>query len=95
MRKYHTGTPQTRKLDSLLMPISSNTGVLGIEAGAGADLIVQVNNLLEFARNAKVLVADGDDFAAFTSLEGQFGSLELREIYRQYLTEAFSGNKVK
>jgi len=61
---------------------------------------MEINNLLDFATNSKVLIsynttvaggAEKEVEAASTNLRGEMGALELKEMYRQYLIEAFSG----
>ena len=71
-------------------------------AGVGADFIQGVDDLLEFASNAKVLRSGSREVggecreftAVSTSLNGQMEARVLQEVYRQYMAEGFSEKQV-
>jgi len=71
-------------------------GSIGIEADAGSALCNELTNLIEFATSARVLLPVGEgaeQLVAGATLRDQFESRMLKELYRQFLVEAFSGAK--
>jgi len=68
---------------------------MGIEAGAGAKLATEVLNLVDFAVASKALVtkeAAGKEFEVCgANLRAQFEDATLKDLYKQFLIEAFSG----
>ena len=70
-----------------------SAGKMGIE---DSQITTEVLNLVEFAEASKALVYEeegGKEVAKVgASLRGQFDSRDLKNLYRQYLVEAFSGN---
>ena len=77
-------------------PYVDGTGSLGIEAGAASSLSTEVLNLIDFAVAAKALVtkeAAGKEFEVCgANLRNEFSERTLKEVYKQYLIEAFSGS---
>ena len=57
----------------------------------GAALVGEISNLLEFASGARLLSDDGATCAA--TLRGQVEDRVVKELYRQYLVEGFSGGQ--
>uniref|UniRef100_A0A7S0J369 Uncharacterized protein n=1 Tax=Calcidiscus leptoporus TaxID=127549 RepID=A0A7S0J369_9EUKA len=92
------------KGDDPLISKGGSMAGLGIEAGAGS-LATEVLNLVDFALAARVLVQKEVEVEVDekmvrkevdvieTSLKGEFSSKALKELYRQYLIEAFSGQQ--
>ena len=71
----------------------ASAGKMGIE---DSQITTEVLNLVEFAEASKALVYEeegGKEVAKVgASCCGQFDSRDLKNLYRQYLVEAFSGN---
>jgi len=81
------------KLEKQQKPAEEESGTLGIEASA---LATEVLNLVDFAVAAKVLVMKegaGKEFdVCGANLRDEFEDRTLKELYKQYLVEAFSGS---
>jgi len=99
--KLSGGSSRDTGDDPLINKGGSMAG-LGIEAGGGS-LSTEVLNLVDFAINARILMptkiqedvngtmVEKDVEVIGTSLRGEFNVKALKELYRQYLIEAFSG----
>jgi len=90
--------------DPLISGGGGSMAGLGIEA-AGGSLTTEILNLVDFCLSAKVLaqrkvevdingtMVEKEVEVIGTSLQGEFSNKVLRELYKQYLIEAFSGQQ--
>jgi len=68
-------------------------GALGIAVGGSNSLGTEVLNLVDFCVSSKVLTSENQGDVISVSLRGEFEDRVLKELYRQYLIEAFSGTR--
>ena len=71
---------------------ASKDGKGSMNMAAGASFTTELLNLVDFAVASKaIVVEDGKTLGVGANLRGELSELALRELYKNYLAEAFSG----